>query len=247
MNPGRHERAVRIDDALTVGREPGADLGDQPVADPHVGRSRRRAGAVDQRPAAYQEISRHAGDDAIRVASESSAARKPPPEVAGEGAGEGGRVDQEVVEVGGVDLPGGQGRARLHPAAVGVAAEHVDVTDDGAGGDRADRLALHDHLGLPVGQEEGGGGHRALVEEAVAGLQLAERGPPRGCGRGRRPRRLPRKSAGCASGARPRRRVDAVPVGSVITVIAPPLLLAPRRAPTGTLYILCIALYILSC
>ena len=76
--------------------------------------------------------------------------------------------------------------------------------------DRAHRLALHDHLGLPVGQEEGGGGHRALVEEAVAGLELAEPGH-------RRMRawsateKAPRKSAGCASGARPRRRVEPCP------------------------------------
>ena len=39
-----------------------------------------------------------------------------------------------------------------------------------------DRPALHDHVGLAAGQEEGRGGDRALVEEAVAGQQLAEAG-----------------------------------------------------------------------
>ena len=76
----------------------------------------------------------------------------------------------------GVDLPHRHRRAGLDPAAVGVAAEHVDVAEDGAGDDLADRAALHDHVGLAAGHEEGGGGHRALVEEAVAGKELPEPG-----------------------------------------------------------------------
>ena len=143
--PGRDERAAGVDDRLAVGREPGADLGDHAVADPHVGGARGRARC--RRPACRRVTSRSPvmGDDATG----SSATRgqrelrgpQAPPEVAGEGAGERGRLDQEAVEVGGVDLPRGHRRARLDPAAVGVAAEHVDVADDGAGDDLADRLA----------------------------------------------------------------------------------------------------------
>src|SRR5689334_4072204 len=47
------------------------------------------------------------------------------PEITREGAGERGRVDEEPVEVGGIDLPRGEWCARLDPAAVRVATEHV--------------------------------------------------------------------------------------------------------------------------
>ena len=55
-DPGRHERAPGVDHELAVGREVGPDLDDDAVARPDVGNDRRRARAVDDRPAGDQHV-----------------------------------------------------------------------------------------------------------------------------------------------------------------------------------------------
>ena len=52
---GCHEQAVGVDDPRGASVEP-TDPGDAAVADRDVGGARRRAGAVDDRPAADQEV-----------------------------------------------------------------------------------------------------------------------------------------------------------------------------------------------
>ena len=92
-------------------------------------------------------------------------------------------------------MPCGEQCARLDPAAVRMTAQRRRH-DDGPGGDLAHRLAPHDDLRLPTRQHEGGGGDRSLVEQAVAGLQLAGAGPPHNTAWSAT-EKLPRKSAGC--------------------------------------------------
>ncbi|MFN8028543.1 MAG: hypothetical protein U0W40_19935 [Acidimicrobiia bacterium] len=59
---GRDVRAAGVDHTLAVGGEAVAgcrDLGDDAVADAHVGLACRRAGAVDQRAPGDEQVPRH--------------------------------------------------------------------------------------------------------------------------------------------------------------------------------------------
>ena len=183
MNPGATNAPPASTTVSPSEREPRPDLGDDSVTDAHVGGRSGRARPVDDRAAPDQQISRHAllGDaDGPRGSGERQLGRRAAvDQVAGKGTANVGASTSSRSRSWASICQTVDRRERLDPGAVGAPTEHVGVAEDVAGVDLAHRPTLREHRGGPFGHEERGRGHRPLVEQAVAGLQLRARATAR--------------------------------------------------------------------
>ena len=234
--PGRDERAAGVDDRLAVGREPGADLGD-----------RRRRGCARRRRAAVRPSRRRpcrpgpagspvmalpcrggtlirlaASDDARRRAADDPRSRARARANVGASTSSRSRSMASICQT-------VSGVTRLDAGAVGTTAEHVGVAEDVAGGDLASPPGpAASTAPVPPVTQERGRGHRPLVVQAVARLQLA--------GPGHRPHPIVVGHREALEHVHRHRPHPSPPTPPAPTV----------GSQTRTLYIVCIALYILS-